>query len=103
MVKLISMVNFLQYNNIENLWCLFNLFTLKFERRKGCAEDILKFGVNEVKKKNAKYLLFGIEPEDISSIKLHENADFKYSRKMWDEIAEGFSKRHLGFIYEFKM
>ena len=99
--KLLSMINFLQYNNIENLWCLFSVFTLKSERRKGYAEDILKFGVNEVKKKKAKYLLSGIEPDNLSSIKLHEKVGFKYSGKMWNELADGFPENHLGYIYEF--
>ena len=99
--KLLSMINFLQYNNIENLWCLFSVFTLKSERRKGYAEDILKFGVNEVKKRKAKYLLSGIEPDNLSSIKLHEKVGFKYSGKMWNELADGFQENHLGYIYEF--
>lgn len=99
--KLLSMINFLQYNNIENLWCLFSVFTLKSERRKGYAEDILKFGVDEVKKRKAKYLLSGIEADNLSSIKLHEKVGFKYSGKMWDELADGFPENHLGYIYEF--
>ena len=42
--KIISMVNFLQYNNIENLWCLFSIFTLKNYRKKGYGKKILKYG-----------------------------------------------------------
>lgn len=99
--KLLSMINFLQYNNIENLWCLFSVFTLKSERRKGYAENILKFGIDEVKKRKAKYLLSGIEADNLSSIKLHEKLGFKYSGKMWDELADGFPENHLGYIYEF--
>lgn len=99
--KILAMVNFLQYNNVENLWCLFSVFTLKSQRRKGYAEDILNFGINEIKKKKAKYLLSGIEAENIPSIKLHEKVGFKYTGKMWNELAKGFPEKHLGYIYEF--
>ena len=100
--KILSMINFLQYNNIENLWCLFSIFTLKNERHKGYAEAILKFGINQIKKRNAKYLISGIEQKNISSIKLHEKVGFKYAGKMWDEFIEGVPKNYLGYIYDFR-
>ena len=99
--KIISMINFLQYDNIDNLWCLFSLFTLKSERRKGYAEKILKYGIERVKEKKAKLLISGIKEENKESILLHEKVGFKYSGKYWDEIAEGFPENHLAFIYEF--
>lgn len=99
--KILSMVNFLQYNNIENLWCLFSIFVLKSERNKGYAKDILNFGINEVKKKKAKHLLSGIEINNVASIKLHERIGFQYTGKMWDDLIPGFPQNHLGYIYEF--
>lgn len=99
--EIISMVNFLQYNNVDNLWCLFSLFTLKSKRRMGYGEQILKYGIEQVKNKQAKLLISGIEADNIESIKLHENVGFKNSGKMWDELADGFPENHIGFIIEF--
>ena len=99
--KIISMINFLQYNNVDNLWCLFSLFTLKSERRKGYGEQILRYGINEVKKKNAKLLISGIEKENKESIRLHEKVGFTFSLKMWNELACGFPENYLGYIIEF--
>lgn len=99
--RIISLINFLQYNNVENLWCLFSLFTLKSERKKGYGKDILKYGLEEVRKKQAKILISGIEEDNEESISLHKKIGFVYSEKNWDEIADGFPENHLGFIYEF--
>ena len=99
--KIISMVNFLQHNNIENQWCLFSLFTLKSERNKGYGENMLRYGVNEIKNLGAKLLISGIEKENVESIKLHEKVGFINSGKMWDELASGFPENHLGYIIEF--
>ena len=99
--RIISMINFLQYNNVENLWCLFSLFTLKSERKKGYGKDILKYGLEKVRKKQAKILISGIEEDNEESISLHKKIGFVYSGKNWDEIADGFPENHLGFIYEF--
>lgn len=99
--KIISIVNFLQYNNIENLWCLFSIFTLKNYRKKGYGKKILKYGIEQVKKKNAKILISGIEKDNKVSIKLHQKVGFIYSGKSWDELAPGFPKNHLGFIIKF--
>lgn len=99
--KIISMINFLQYNNIDNYWCLFSLFTLKNYRRKGHGEDILKYGIKEIEKLGAEILISGIEKENLESIKLHEKVGFKYSGKSWDELAPGFPKNHLGYILDF--
>lgn len=99
--KIISMINFLQYNNIDNLWCLFSLFTLKSKRKMGYGEQMLKYGVEQVKNKKAKLLISGIESDNIESIKLHEKVGFKNSGKMWDELADGFPKNHIGYIIEF--
>ena len=99
--KIISMINLLQYNNVDNFWCLFSLFTLKSERKKGYGEQILRYGINEVKKKNAKLLISGIEKGNKESIRLHEKVGFTFSGKMWDELADGFPENHLGYIIEF--
>lgn len=99
--RIISLINFLQYNNVENLWCLFSLFTLKSERKKGYGKDILKYGLEKVRKKQAKILISGIEEDNEESISLHKKIGFVYSEKNWDEIADGFPENHLGFIYEF--
>ena len=99
--KIISMVNFLQYNNIENLWCLFSVFTLKSQRKKGYGKKILEYGIEQVKNKKAKILISGIEQDNQASIELHKKVGFTYSLKSWDELAEGFPKNHLGFIIKF--
>lgn len=99
--KVISMINFLQYNNLDNLWCLFSLFTLKSKRKMGYGEQMLKYGVEQVKNKQAKLLISGIEYDNIGSIKLHEKVGFKNSGKMWDELADGFPKNQVGYIIEF--
>lgn len=99
--KIISMINFLQYNNVDNLWCLFSLFTLKSKRKMGYGEQILKYGVEQVKNKQAKLLISGIEADNTESIKLHEKVGFKNSGKMWDELAAGFPKNYIGFIIKF--
>ena len=52
--KIISMINFFQYNSLENLWCLFSLFTLKTKRKRGYGEKILKYGIKQIKTKQAK-------------------------------------------------
>ena len=98
--KIISMINFLQYS-VDNLWCLFSLFTLKSERKKGYGEQILRYGINEVKKKNAKLLISGIEKGNKESIRLHEKVGFTFSGKMWNELACGFPENYLGYIIEF--
>jgi len=99
--KLISMVNFLEYNNIEKLWCLFSLFTLKSKRNLGYGQEILKYGINQVKNRGAKGLISGIEPTNLQSIRLHEKLGFKNSGKMWNEIAEGFPENHIAYILKF--
>lgn len=99
--KVISMINFLQYNNLDNLWCLFSLFALKSKRKMGYGEQMLKYGVEQVKNKQAKLLISGIESDNIGSIKLHEKVGFKNSGKMWDELADGFPKNQVGYIIEF--
>lgn len=99
--KIISMVNFFQYNNVDNLWCLFSLFTLKSKRKMGYGEKMLKYGIEQVKNKQAKLLISGIEADNIESIKIHEKVGFKNSGKMWDELAVGFPENHIGFIIEF--
>lgn len=100
--KIISMVNFFQYNNIDNLWCLFSLFTLNSKRNMGYGKEILKFGIEEVKKRGAKLLISGIEHTNIKSIKLHEEVGFRNSGKTWDELACGFPKNYIGYIMEIK-
>lgn len=99
--KVISMINFLQYNNLDNLWCLFSLFTLKSKRKMGYGEQMLRYGVEQVKNKQAKLLISGIESDNIESIKLHEKVGFKNSGKKWDELADGFPENHIGYIIEF--
>lgn len=99
--KIISMINFLQYDSIENLWCLFSLFTLKTKRKMGYGEQMLRYGVEQIKKRDAKLLISGIESTNIESIKVHEKVRFKNSGKMWDELADGFPENHLGYIIEF--
>lgn len=96
--KIVSMINFFQYNNIENLWCLFSLFTQKEKRKKGYGEKMLKFGIDQVKKKEAKMLISGIKEDNIESIKLHKKVGFKNSGKTWNQLAEGFPEGHIGFI-----
>ena len=99
--KIISMINFLQYNSLENLWSLFSLFTLKTKRKRGYGEKILKYGIKQIKTKQAKLLISGIEPTNIESIKLHEKVGFRNSGKMWNKLADGFPENHMGFIMEF--
>lgn len=98
--KLVCMVNFLEYDNRYKFWCLFSVFTLKSERKKGLAEEIIHIGLDELKKCKCQKLIAGIEEENIPSIKLHEKIGFKFSGKSWNQIAEGFPSNHLGFIYE---
>lgn len=83
------------------LWCLFSLFTLKTKRKRGYGEKILKYGIKQIKTKQAKLLISGIEPTNIESIKLHEKVGFRNSDKMWNELADGFPENHMGFIMEF--
>lgn len=99
--KIISMINFLQYDSLDNLWCLFSLFTLKTKRKMGYGEQMLRYGVEQIKSRKAKLLISGIESTNIESIKVHEKVGFKNSGKMWDELADGFPENHLGYIIEF--
>ena len=45
--KLISMVNFLEYNNILKDWSLFSIYTKKEYRNKGIAFNLINEGLNE--------------------------------------------------------
>lgn len=98
--KIISMVNFLQYDNQENKWVLFSLFTKNTERHKGYGYNILKYSFEVLRKYNVKYLLSGIEKDNIPSIKLHLKLGFNYTGKKWDEIAPGFPSNHDAYLKE---
>ena len=100
--KLISMINFFEYNNCSNDWCLFTLFTNKKMRRKGYGEKILIYAISQFQKYKCNKLISGIEKENIASIKLHEKVGFKYVNCNWDELGDGFPENHLGFIYNFE-
>lgn len=47
--RLISMINFFEYNNCSNDWCLFTLFTNRNERRKRYGEKILLYAISKLK------------------------------------------------------
>lgn len=98
--KLISMVNFFEYDSINHNWCIFTLFTEKNSRRKGYGEQTLFYGLKELKKYDCNILISGIEKENIASIKLHEKYGFKYAGCNWDEFADGFPENHLCYIYD---
>lgn len=97
--KLISMVNFYEYNSLEHDWCLFTLFTEKNNRQKGYGEKTLQYALKELKKYNYNNLISGIESDNIASIKLHEKNGFVYAKCKWDEFADGFPENHLCYIY----
>ena len=97
---LISMVNFFEYDSLNHDWCLFTTFTNKKYRCKGYAGKVLKYGLNYLKRYQYNKLICGIENTNIASIKLHEKNGFVYSGYDWDELAPGFPKNHLGFIYK---
>ena len=91
---LISMVNFFEYDSLNHD------FTNKKYRCKGYAGKVLKYGLNHLKRYQYNKLICGIENTNIASIKLHEKNGFVYSGYNWDELAPGFPKNHLGFIYK---
>lgn len=97
--ELVSMVNAYQYNNVLNEWCIFSLFTKKSYRGNKMGFNTLKLIIDEIKKYNPNKIISGIESDNIVSIKLHEKLGFEYSNCSWDELAEGFPKGHLGFVY----
>lgn len=101
--RLISMVNFFEYNNCSNEWCLFSLFTNQHYRKKGYGEKIMIYTLSKLKQYKCNKLIVGIEKENIPSIKPHEKIGFKYANCNWDDLAEGFPKNYLGFIYDVKM
>ena len=98
--ELISMINFYEYNNCKNEWCLFSLFTNQKSRRHGHGKNIMSYALKELEKYKCNKLISGIKSDNIPSIKLHELVGFKYANCNWDELAEGFPENHLGFIYE---
>lgn len=100
--KLISMINFFEYNNCLNEWCLFSLFTNRNFRNRGYGEKTMLFALSKLKKYKCTKLISGIESENIPSIKLHEKVGFKYANCNWDELAPGFPENHLGYIYNFE-
>ena len=81
------------------LGCLFSLFTLKTKRKRGYGEKILKYGIKQIKNKQAKLLISGIEPTNIESIKLHEKVGFRNSGKMWNELAYAAALRMVAAVY----
>ena len=100
--KLISMINAYEYNSINHDWCFFSLFTKKEYRKKGYGEKIIKCALECVKKYECSKVISGIENDNYASVELHKKVGFKYTGCNWDELANGFPKNHLGFIYEFK-
>ena len=96
--ELKCMVNFLEHNNIKKEWSLFSVFTKKEQRRNGLAEEIISIGLKEIKKYKGSIIIAGIEYENISSQRLHEKIGFKYNGKEWNEYAEGFPEKHMGYI-----
>lgn len=100
--KLISMVNFLEYNNILKDWSLFSIYTKKEYRNKGIAFNLINEGLNKVKELGGNKVVSGIEKINAESIKLHEKLGFIDSGKMWDEIDDGFPNNHKAFIYYVK-
>ena len=100
--KLISMINAYEYNNINHDWCFFSLFTKKEYRKKGYGEKMIKCALEYVKKYECSKVISGIENDNYASVELHKKVGFKYTGCNWDELANGFPKNHLGFIYEFK-
>ena len=100
--KIISMVNFFEYNNMLNEWCLFAVFTKQNYRSQGYAKKILEKSILHLKNYKCSKLISGIEKDNIASIKLHEEIGFEYSNCNWNELADGFPENHLGFTYKFK-
>lgn len=100
--ELISMINAFEYNNVHHDWCFFSLFIKKNYRRKGYGEKILKFALKYVKNYECLKVISGIEEDNIASIELHKKVGFKYANCNWDELACGFPKNHLGFLYNFE-
>ena len=98
--KLISMVNFFEYDSVNHNWCIFTLFTEKNSRRKGYGEKTLFYGLKELKIYDCNILISGIEKENNASISLHEKLGFKYAGCNWDEFADGFPENHLCYIYD---
>ncbi len=68
----------------------------------GYGEKILRYRLSKLKNYNCSKLISGIESSNIPSIKLHEKVGFKYAGYNWDEVAAGFPKDHLGFIFNLK-
>lgn len=97
--KVVSMVNFFEYDSINHNWCIFTLFTKKNSRRKGYGEKTLIYGLKELQKYNFNILISGIEKENVASIKLHEKKGFKYAGCNWNEFVKGFPENHLCYIY----
>ena len=98
--ELIAMVNFFEYNNLLNEWCLFLLFTNKKYRNQGHAFDILKYSLTKLKDYKCNKLISGIEPINTNSIKLHEKIGFRYTGLNWNQIDSSFPNNHLAYIYE---
>ena len=97
--ELISMVNFYEYDNCKNEWCLFSLFTNQKFRRLGYGKKIITYAINLLKNYKCSKLISGIEAENIPSIKLHELVGFKFANCDWNKLADGFPENHLGYIY----
>ena len=100
--KLISMINAFEYDNVNHYWCFFSLFTQKDYRRNGYGEKMIKYALKYVKKYDCSKVISGIESDNIASIELHKKVGFKYANCNWNELADGFPKNHLGFIYNFE-
>ena len=98
--NLVSMINGCEYDNINNEWCLFSLFTKKEYRKLGYGERILKLAIEGIENYEYSKIIVGIEEENIPSIKLHEKVGFNYCNCNWDELASIFPKNHLGYCYK---
>ena len=97
--KAISMVNALEYNNIEKVWCLFSVFTKKENRHQSGGSQVVKKIINEIEKVEGKYIIAGIEPNNKESINFHLKQGFIDLQKTWDEIDPNFPEGHQAFKY----
>ncbi len=100
--KLVSMVNFLEYNNILKDWSLFSIYTKKEYRNRGLAFNLVNEGLDKVRMLGGNRVISGIEEINSESIKLHEKLGFLDSKMMWNEIDDGFPENHKAFIYYVK-
>lgn len=98
--KIVSMVNFFEYNDIENFWVECTLFVKKEYRNKGYAKLILHKALNTLEKYRCNKLICGIKENNQNSIKFHLSNNFLDSGLSWDRLEQGFPLNHKGFVFK---